>query len=454
MSDQNQITHKVLLTFSNLTNLEWQFVNIEAIKNGRKIGSGGQSTQSLKLRDLLTPKNFVRYDEEIDDYTYPYLKGKQGQNITLTDKERKEGRKEMAKYASVAMGYKEQEAGFLGDWEVVYAGDRYKVIRDFYDGLLKAKYEEEDSKDADNIPEPGDEEHPLPSRNYIESNQDKKEKLKLYMNGISAAAQFVPLAIELSCADEIFNLRKVADGLEDSLKSLDDLTDDTVDTFISKNLGANYKGLLEGSVKSWSLFSVTNSLDIYQKGLKSEIKDIEKNKKIEEMTPTEKEIIKDNREIPKVGFTKELNLSAGTKEGDGFRVVVFKKDDQIVISYRAEEDSNGETLPPDRDLLQLVYNRVYFNNCEGKKEGHKPEIRFVGLNAGADLGAVSSLLYEQPCSTFYTKNPRIKGYIDFTPDDLNNNYQTNTETEKEYYSCAQNVMNGSKNQRELKYCSI
>ena len=425
MSEQNYITHKELLTFSNLTNLEWQFVELGGPEEGHK--SKKNKPDSTKLRDLLTPGNFYRIKKEKGEEIRDYIYGKDG----LGNYDDEEGRKEMAKYASVAMGYKEQGAGFLGNWEVVYAGDRYKVIRDFYDGLLKAKYEEEDSKDADNIPEPGDEEHPLPSRNYIESNQDKKEKLKLYINGISAAAQFVPLAIELSCADEIFNLRKVADGLEDSLKSLDDLTDDTVDTFISKNLGANYKGLLEGSVKSWSLFSVTNGLDIYQKGLKSEIKDIEKNKKIEEMTPTEKEIIKDNREIPKVGFTKELNLSAGTKERDGFRVVAFKNGEQIVIAYRADEDSDGKTLPPDRDLLQLVYDKVYFEHCQYKGKSEQSEIRFVGLNEGADLAAVSSLLYEQPCSTFYTKNPRIKGYIDLTPDDLNSNYQTTAETFQE-----------------------
>jgi len=450
-NNDSRVSQKELLLFSNLTNLEWQFVNLDR-------DNEDEGKRSTKLRDLLTPKNFVRYDEEIDDYTYPYLKGKQGQNITLTDKERKEGRKEMAKYASVAMGYKEQEAEFLGNWEVVYAGDRYKVIRDFFDGLLKAKYEEEDSKDADNIPEPGDEDHPLSSREEVEENQNKKTQLKLFVNGISVAAKLAPLAIQLSCADEVFNLHKFADGIEDSLSSVDELTDQVTKKFINKQIGAGYKGLLEGSITSWSLFALKHGFDISQKSLKSDIKNINEEKQVEidtdNMTEEEKQKIKEKKSS-KLGFTKKLNLQAGTKEGDGFRVVVFKKDDQIVISYRAEEDSNGETLPPDRDLLQLVYNRVYFNNCEGKKEGQKPEIRFVGLNAGADLGAVSSLLYEQPCSTFYTKNPRIKGYIDLTPDDLNSNYQAHIEREEEDFPLyIQEGMTKDRNKRQLKVCSI
>ena len=39
-----KITHRELLTFSNLTNLEWEFVDLIAIKEGRKKGRGRRGT--------------------------------------------------------------------------------------------------------------------------------------------------------------------------------------------------------------------------------------------------------------------------------------------------------------------------------------------------------------------------------------------------------------------------
>ena len=37
---KGNITHKELLTFSNLTNLEWEFVDLKAIKEGYDTGQG------------------------------------------------------------------------------------------------------------------------------------------------------------------------------------------------------------------------------------------------------------------------------------------------------------------------------------------------------------------------------------------------------------------------------
>ena len=68
---ENNITHKELLTFSNLTNLEWEFVDIEAIKAGEheldgELSMGDQL--STQLNDLLDPEVFVIRDtEEKDD---------------------------------------------------------------------------------------------------------------------------------------------------------------------------------------------------------------------------------------------------------------------------------------------------------------------------------------------------------------------------------------------------
>ena len=76
MSDKNtNISHKELLTFSNLTNLEWEFANLK-VNNEEDEEFGATAVEYKKLNGLLDPENFVRYDAEKDLYSYPYLKGK------------------------------------------------------------------------------------------------------------------------------------------------------------------------------------------------------------------------------------------------------------------------------------------------------------------------------------------------------------------------------------------
>jgi hypothetical protein len=118
-----KITHKELLTFSNLTNLKWEFVDLEGIKEGRRVGEEGGQTNSTQLKDLLAPEMFVRV-----------RKDKNGNEIreNVYD-EGEEGLQEMRRYAGIAMEYLEKmgagnkEGEFLKDWEVIYGGDNYKL---------------------------------------------------------------------------------------------------------------------------------------------------------------------------------------------------------------------------------------------------------------------------------------------------------------------------------------
>jgi len=128
---KEKITHKELLTFSNLTNLEWEFVDLDAIKEGlsadrvqKQKSSGDQSTQ---LNDLLDPENFVRI-----------RKGENGEDIReQVYGEREEGLQEMRKDAGIAMEYLEKldtgnsEGDFLKEWEVVFGADKYKIMEDY-----------------------------------------------------------------------------------------------------------------------------------------------------------------------------------------------------------------------------------------------------------------------------------------------------------------------------------
>lgn len=124
------INDKELLTFCNLTNLEWEFVNLEEPENlrGMDTDSGdlgeGVSTQ---LNEILTPEVFYRENEE----RYIYGDKETGE----LDEEA--GRKELKKEAGIAMEYKElldegeeSEGTFLQDWEVIYGADNYKLVAD------------------------------------------------------------------------------------------------------------------------------------------------------------------------------------------------------------------------------------------------------------------------------------------------------------------------------------
>jgi len=127
------ITHKELLTFSNLTNLDWHFVDN---KNETQDALGKKKVEFKRLNDLLTPGAFYRvYDNGEKEYCY----GSVGKGSFVET----QGLVEMRQAAGIAMEYLEKwqqwketdgaegtnEGEFLGDWEVIYGGDNYKSLR-------------------------------------------------------------------------------------------------------------------------------------------------------------------------------------------------------------------------------------------------------------------------------------------------------------------------------------
>ncbi|MTI59477.1 MAG: hypothetical protein FH762_05720 [Firmicutes bacterium] len=101
----NNITHKELLTFSNLTNLDWHFVDLKS--KGDDEGKGG-----IKLNKLLTPESFARKDARGKIEKYQYMENvdvKKGEKITKED--RKEGLFKMRQHAGIAMEYLEKDEG-------------------------------------------------------------------------------------------------------------------------------------------------------------------------------------------------------------------------------------------------------------------------------------------------------------------------------------------------------
>ncbi|SDC16633.1 MULTISPECIES: hypothetical protein [unclassified Candidatus Frackibacter] len=219
------ITHKELLTFSNLTNLEWEFVGLTSGD------SDDEKKRSTQLNDLLNPELFVRYDADSDSYFYPYLKGKTGKNINLTDEDREKGKAELRKHAGIAMEYLEKwqrwqdtsekegtdEGSFLGDWEVIYAADNYKIIADFFDDLYAAKYGEE----------PNPAERPYSSRGELDDKKKAMTTLEIITKGVDIAATLLPIAVEIKFADEVLGIKKTSyadDILPDVNKTLEKIT--------------------------------------------------------------------------------------------------------------------------------------------------------------------------------------------------------------------------------------
>ena len=101
----NNVSHKELLTFSNLTNLDWHFVDLEAIKELQNDSIAGEvsskDSYSTKLKDLLTPGLFYRvYDNGEIEYCYGSVgKGKFVESHGLI---------EMWQAAGIAMEYLEK----------------------------------------------------------------------------------------------------------------------------------------------------------------------------------------------------------------------------------------------------------------------------------------------------------------------------------------------------------
>ena len=153
MSSKDDISHKELLTFSNLTNLNWEFSNLEPSVEVDQ--DGNEYYEFPSLDDLLDPEVFARRDDEGEIEEYVYMDDVSNPE-EVTEADRKQGLKNLRQKAGIAMEYSEKsdegEPGeFLEDWEVIYGADKYKVMADYLDerealirGLVEDVTDEED----------------------------------------------------------------------------------------------------------------------------------------------------------------------------------------------------------------------------------------------------------------------------------------------------------------------
>jgi hypothetical protein len=120
--DKKKISHKELLTFSNVINLQWEYVDLEAIKNDEHQVGGQAEGESLstQLNDLLSnPEVFAKKDQDGDIVKYSYIPDiKDETEVTKNDIE--QGLAQMRKEAGIAMEYLEKDEA--GSQFKVYSG--------------------------------------------------------------------------------------------------------------------------------------------------------------------------------------------------------------------------------------------------------------------------------------------------------------------------------------------
>lgn len=104
----------------------------------------------------------------------------------------------------------------------------------------------------------------------------------------------------------------------------------------------------------------------------------------------------------------------------GFRVLVLKKGDDIVISYKGKKTDNRQMLPEEINYLEIVYNRI-------KREYSDCRITFTGYEGGADLAFINAFNIDDKkvnTALFYNEIEKIKGFIDFTEKDIDKEYKS------------------------------
>ncbi|QTL98669.1 hypothetical protein GM661_12195 [Iocasia frigidifontis] len=398
---EKKITHKELLTFSNLTNLDWHFVDIEPKQETDQ--NGKVSFVYHKLNSLLTPNSFIKAYKNPRTKRDPiYCYGTDNQGTYLG---KDEGLAEMRQNAGIAMEYLEKwqdegnkEGKFLGEWEVVYGADSYKVVTDYLDYIYRQSIKGKTGQETTLSHEEIMREMEVPSREGVEETEEHIENIEF---GVNCAEKLLSLVIWKKKLDSSGKIKKVT---KEILKG------------VSRNeLKELAKKIEIPSIKLFMLAYLNRNSGLYiTKDLSKEIAE-DYQESLEEKTRVEgyEDILEENI---KVKITQSLKM-----HDTGFRVLVLKKGDDIVISYKGKKTPQSKILPEDLDYLQIVYDKI-------KREHNKQntKISFTGFEGGADLGFINSLFADEKdecrAGLFYNKIDVLKGFIDFTPEDIDKEY--------------------------------
>lgn len=408
MSDGVKITHRELLTFSNLTNLKWEYANLE--KRKKNI-----------LRDLLKPVVFYRNPEAedrnnennnkvkiIEKEGYQYG-GYQLKEVWNEKYDSKKGFQEMRKQAGIAMEYlemcqkaekngnreNEEEWNFINEWEVIYGGDKYKVIADYLDKKRQALCElielmgvDEDDKEKY---EKFKNKKLYHSRKFYENkkkNEERKDRIEkiIYsvqnglhiLSGINKVKLF---SIKNKKCLEVYKGVITYVCKETGKKIIENHTyDQCVGLYILLVILSN----------PYELNEILKSLD--SEKIAASLSDKDKRSREEDTIKILENINKAMNEFKgnkgnQIEIIEEIDIydeARYNEEEDEFRVLVLKKESNIVISYKGKEFYEKKILPDEFNCLQMIYAKISIENpgCS---------IHFTGINGGGQLSTIHTL---------------------------------------------------------------
>lgn len=317
------------------------------------------------LHELLSPEKFVRkYDDGRTEDVY--------KNIS-----------EMQNSAGVLMNYLEEcdagskEGDFLKEWEVVYGADAYKLIVD--ELFIKT------SKKL-GLATPLE----YPTREEVESN----EKITYYIDvGINLLDTGISIFSGKNTATDsaIFASKKY------------------VKKELLKHLASEVKNK---SLEEYEFGGVIGSLATMD-NLPEKIAKTGK-----EATGIFNNFLKDSQKS-EVNTHLKLTRKVDFSINDKFKVVIFKKAEQIVVVIDDKGLKSEKVLPSTIDLLQLLC-------CKIKSE-FGSNVYFTGCDRGATLALLCNFLLEESFGNkyFFTQKPiDLNNYIDFTKEDIFEKYKS------------------------------
>ena len=387
---EKKVNHKELLTFSNLTNLEWEFVDLKAIKEGEGSVGGKEVSDSaspIQLNDLLTPEAFAIRDEEGEIKRHIYGEDDSGNYVE------QQGLIEMRKQAGVAMEYLEhsddgEEGEFLKDWEVIYGGDKYQILKEYLDQRFEPirkivkKCLKENDIDSEDREVANDflTNDPYPARENLEGKSTVEFKIKAYAKrfGISVLSNMSNIN---GSSGQINILEELANRIYNKLKGA--VKKEALKYVKKSNIN------LYLALKLWDTQGDIGPVNDLTKEYKSLVENDKKFKELEEML--EKEGLEGITINEKVDLYDEERYKDGTNTEE-FRVLVLKKEikdeDHIVIAHKGKKLGKKKVLPDEFQGLQLVYKQMAAKYPEAK-------ITFTGCKGGADLGFINLLFSNQ-----------------------------------------------------------
>jgi len=388
------VTHKELLTFSNLTNLEWQFVDLP---------EEAEEESENKLNKLLNSKSFIRGYEDPQTKNNPiYVYG-----------EGEEAKAKLRKNAGIAMEYLEKwqrwqdtdkkegtdEGSFLGDWEVIYGADNYQVVVDYLYYIYA-----ETKKQLNQTPALKEEleGNLYPARDKIED----VEKLMANIEVVFEAGNLILNIITSNGAVQSAEPLTKKQILKTTIKGIGKkIAKEPIKNLIDKTESLPVKLALRIALNVSSKTRTPNG--ITQSNQNELGVNLDETIKIEEFT--------------KIMDKAKIKLTQRVKMFDTeFQVLALKKKDDIVIAYKGTKQNNNGVLPEELDLLQMVYARLRRDDSDAK-------ITFTGYESGANLSFINKLFVDpkdnSQATLFYSEIDDLKEYVNFTPDDINKNYK-------------------------------